>query len=151
MTQLTSKPCSGRHCWLAISATQMTKFAEQPCLDFRAKELNSTLSREELCRSKQGLKCREWLRVTPGCPKITAHLCVGCHYHGHTYSEILDRYWNCRAILKLWRNSETMERFWNVSSILKQWNNSETWHRFWKLDRFWNCGTILKLDADSEN
>jgi len=45
------------------------KIAKQP---FRAKELNSTLSRDELRRSKQGLKCREWLRVTTGHPVITA-------------------------------------------------------------------------------
>jgi len=45
------------------------KIAEQP---FRAKELNSTLSRDELRHSKQGLKCREWLRVTTGHPVITA-------------------------------------------------------------------------------
>ena len=45
------------------------KIAEQP---FRAKELNSMLSRVELRHSKQGLKCREWLRVTTGHPVITA-------------------------------------------------------------------------------
>ena len=38
----------------------------------RGKELNSTLSRDELRRSKQGLKCREWLRVTTGHTVITA-------------------------------------------------------------------------------
>jgi len=60
-----------QRCCLAISAAQ--KIPEQP---FRAKELNSTLSRDELRHSKQGLKCHEWLRVTTGHPVITAVSCI---------------------------------------------------------------------------
>ena len=73
---------SGRRCCLAISAAQMIEVCRTAL--FRAKELDSTLSRDELRRSKHGLKRpREPTASTSShdassCdPVITAHLCVG--------------------------------------------------------------------------
>jgi len=77
----TSKCCSGRRCCLAISAAQMIEVCRTAL--FRANELDSTSSRDELRHSKQGLnRPRE---PTASCshaasscdPVITAHLCVG--------------------------------------------------------------------------
>ena len=50
------------------------KIAEQP---LRAKELNSTSSRDELRCSNQGLKCHEWLSDDWSSCDHCSHLCVG--------------------------------------------------------------------------
>ena len=123
--QLASKPGSGtavkgcglgQRCFLAISAAQMIEVCRTAL--FRAKELNSTSSRDELCHSKQGLKHRDWLRVTNGRPVITAHLCVGL---SHLYRALL-----CSFLLtsngKKWPNcrqfSTSAELSRNFGSVL---------------------------------
>ena len=80
MAPLTSKPgsdtavegCgSSQRCCLAISAAQMIEVCRTTL--FRAKELNSTSSGDELRHSKQGLKHCDWLRVTKGRPVMLRH------------------------------------------------------------------------------
>jgi len=75
----TSKCCPGRRCCLAISAAQIIEVCRTAL--FRANELDSTSSRDELHRSKQGLKRREPTassHAASSCdPVITAHHCVG--------------------------------------------------------------------------
>jgi len=73
------------------------KISKQP---FRAKELNSTSSIDELYRSKQGLKCCEWLSHNWSSCDHCSHLWVGL---SHLYSAQLCSFL-LRSHVKKWPN-----------------------------------------------